>query len=134
MTFQAYDEMLSETAVDRVISDGRVILRYAQAKTERLARDAELRTLKRTGDRVFALNTQSFISEVGNILATRPEARFSLSYFYDFERRTNVCSLRASSDKDVDVSEIAKLFGGGGHAKAAGFTHAGDIEQLFEQE
>lgn len=31
-------------------------------------------------------------------------------------------SLRASKDSPVDLSEIAKVLGGGGHAKAAGYT------------
>lgn len=33
-----------------------------------------------------------------------------------------IYSLRASDESEVDVSEIAKSFGGGGHKKAAGFT------------
>ncbi|MBI2426671.1 MAG: DHH family phosphoesterase [Candidatus Kerfeldbacteria bacterium] len=37
-------------------------------------------------------------------------------------------SLRTTHD-DVDVAEIARAFGGGGHKKAAGFTVAGVIEE-----
>jgi len=37
-------------------------------------------------------------------------------------------SLRTTSDL-IDVAEIAKLYGGGGHRKAAGFTVAGSIRE-----
>ncbi|MFH1112083.1 MAG: bifunctional oligoribonuclease/PAP phosphatase NrnA [Patescibacteria group bacterium] len=37
-------------------------------------------------------------------------------------------SLRTTRD-DVDVAELAKLFGGGGHQKAAGFSIAGKLKQ-----
>jgi len=39
-------------------------------------------------------------------------------------------SLRTRRD-DVDLSEIAKKFGGGGHPKAAGFTIKGDLKDVF---
>jgi len=38
------------------------------------------------------------------------------------------CSLRTTKN-DVDVSKIAKKFGGGGHAKAAGFGFPGQLEK-----
>jgi nanoRNase/pAp phosphatase (c-di-AMP/oligoRNAs hydrolase) len=37
---------------------------------------------------------------------------------------------RVSDDSDFDVSKLAKSFGGGGHAKAAGFTLDHEIEEL----
>lgn len=40
-------------------------------------------------------------------------------------------SFRTTSD-DVDVSAFAKLFGGGGHKKAAGFSVEGPIEHAIE--
>ena len=42
-------------------------------------------------------------------------------------------SLRSFHDH-VDVSEVAKSFGGGGHKKAAGFTLPGDshVDDLFD--
>jgi phosphoesterase RecJ-like protein len=38
------------------------------------------------------------------------------------------CSLRTTKN-DVDVSKIARKFGGGGHAKAAGFGFSGQLEK-----
>lgn len=40
-------------------------------------------------------------------------------------------SLRTTKD-DVDVSAIARTFGGGGHVKAAGFTVDGPVEKALE--
>jgi phosphoesterase RecJ-like protein len=45
--------------------------------------------------------------------------------------RLRKVSLRASDDR-VDVSEIARAQGGGGHRQAAGFTTALDSDQLVE--
>jgi nanoRNase/pAp phosphatase (c-di-AMP/oligoRNAs hydrolase) len=49
------------------------------------------------------------------------------------------CSVRrrrVSFHDRVDVSELAKKFGGGGHKKAAGFTLPSDrhVDSLFEAE
>ncbi|TES97575.1 bifunctional oligoribonuclease/PAP phosphatase NrnA, partial [Patescibacteria group bacterium] len=40
-------------------------------------------------------------------------------------------SIRTESD-DVDVSQIASLFGGGGHKKASGFSIPGRLERTGE--
>ena len=47
----------------------------------------------------------------------------------------NKVSLRAFHDH-IDVSEIAKKFGGGGHPKAAGFQLPGDasVDEIFDVE
>jgi nanoRNase/pAp phosphatase (c-di-AMP/oligoRNAs hydrolase) len=39
-----------------------------------------------------------------------------------FDLRSLGVSLRRSADCDVDLSELARYFGGGGHAAAAGFA------------
>ena len=60
-----------------------------------------------------------FASDIGNILAA--DAPFSVVYSDD--SRGTKFSLRSSKDYDtwVDVSEIAKKYGGGGHPNAAGY-------------
>lgn len=64
-------------------------------------------------------NCPLHVSEVGNQLLKRyPEAPFAAVYFDTSDRKT-VYSLR--SNGEVDVSEIAKSMGGGGHRAAAGF-------------
>lgn len=50
------------------------------------------------------------------------------------ERNDNIIkvSLRTTRD-DIDVSEIAQKFGGGGHQKASGFSVTGTINQALEK-
>lgn len=46
-----------------------------------------------------------------------------------FDLRSQGVSLRRSADCEVDLSELARSFGGGGHAAAAGFSVA-DLKRL----
>ena len=57
-------------------------------------------------------------SDVGHALATQ-SGTFGLCWALSNEGVVAKCSLR--SNGDYDVSEIAKVFGGGGHKNAAGF-------------
>lgn len=58
-----------------------------------------------------------------------------------YETETNVYKVSLRSKKRIDVSQIAVAFGGGGHARAAGFTATGrsraiinDISAMIEQQ
>lgn len=70
--------------------------------------------------------TTEDIGQVASILNTVPGTRFSLVLS---ERENGVIkgSLRSEQYKGVDVSEIAHLFGGGGHKLASGFEVKGKI-------
>lgn len=71
--------------------------------------------------KVAVCNATSHWSDVGNELLIRhPEADFSLQYYRDLKQGWKY-SLR-SNDK-VDVSALAKFYGGGGHKNAAGFQY-----------
>jgi phosphoesterase RecJ-like protein len=48
------------------------------------------------------------------------------------EGPTRRVSLRASVD-ELDVSAIARLFGGGGHRQAAGFSSEASVEEIVER-
>ena len=61
-----------------------------------------------------------FASEVGHALLDKhPDAPFAASWYEAGEKR--MWSLRSRDDR-VDVSQVASLFGGGGHRNAAGFA------------
>lgn len=66
------------------------------------------------------------IYQVATILSTVPNAKFSMVLS---ERPDNIirASLRSMSHHGVDVSAIAKRFGGGGHKLASGFEVEGEI-------
>lgn len=68
------------------------------------------------------------VSDAAHALAAKGEP-FAGCYWDTPKGR--VFGLR-STDSGVDVSEIAKLFGGGGHRNAAGFTVSYDTARSFE--
>ncbi len=76
---------------------------------------------------VLNIPYQNASEAADKMLAKFPSADFSCGYFQRFDGRWQY-SLRSRSD--FDVSEIAKLFGGGGHAQAAGFDTADLLEWI----
>jgi phosphoesterase RecJ-like protein len=66
------------------------------------------------------------IGQVASILNTVPGTKFSL-VLSERENGAIKGSLRSEEYKGVDVSEIAHLFGGGGHKLASGFEIHGKI-------
>jgi bifunctional oligoribonuclease and PAP phosphatase NrnA len=65
------------------------------------------------------------LSGLINYLNQIPEAKFTMLLTEDMKGNIKG-SLRTQHD-DINLSEIAGLFGGGGHKKAAGFTIAGKL-------
>ena len=79
---------------------------------------------------VMVVNTSQWISEIGNALA--PHCDFAVMWYYDHEAGNIKVSLRTSVES-IDISEISRKFGGGGHKKAGGFTLSPDtsIDELL---
>jgi oligoribonuclease NrnB/cAMP/cGMP phosphodiesterase (DHH superfamily) len=103
------------------ITVGEYLLHQQRKSTNGIAKNAYLNLLGSASGtkRVMFINTCSLTSEVGNQLLTDdPSIDFVAGWFDLADRR--VWSLR-SADK-FDCSELAKLYGGGGHPNAAGFT------------
>lgn len=67
---------------------------------------------------------------VVELLNTIPDAKFSMVLKQRGDEIKG--SLRSETYKGVDVSEIARAFGGGGHKHAAGFKFRGKIEKTEE--
>ncbi|MBM2820282.1 MAG: phosphoesterase RecJ protein, phosphoesterase RecJ protein [Candidatus Berkelbacteria bacterium] len=65
------------------------------------------------------------LSGVVNLMNAIPDSQAAILFFETPEGLIRA-SLRTEKD-NVDVSKIAKLFGGGGHKKAAGFSIAADL-------
>lgn len=73
--------------------------------------------VKLLGYRPWAVNSTVNFSEVAGELAKKGD--FGIAWFVRSDGKYQY-SLRSTDDK-VDVSEVAKQFGGGGHRNAAGF-------------
>jgi phosphoesterase RecJ-like protein len=89
---------------------------------------------------VFSVLTEDDLKEIGatdedldgfvELLNNLPQAKFALLLRQDGEVVRG--SLRSEPEKDVDVSRIAKSFGGGGHRLAAGFKIKGKLKKEGE--
>lgn len=70
-------------------------------------------------------------SDVGNILSSKESIDFAVLWKYNHPKNEYYVSLRSSNK--VDVSSIAKSFGGGGHLNAAGFATKINPVELFSK-
>ena len=87
-------------------------------------------TVVTTEDLAQAGAKEEDLEGVAELLNTIPEAKFSMLLKQRGEDVKG--SLRSEPHKGVDVSEIARAFGGGGHKLAAGFKFKGKIEKTID--
>jgi len=115
MSFDTWEEYLDNKMIPDLINTGKTILQYQTKCIEAAIKQAY--PMELAGYTVPCINTTHLVSEIGNELAKGHP--FAVMYFDTADKR--VYSLRSAED-GIDVSEIAKKFGGGGHKHAAGFT------------
>ena len=116
-TLEAWDDLMS-TPISEARGIGAHILRF---KTQQIKTFVLAHAYMTKGGMVV-LQTPVFISDACHMaLAQFPEADIACAFFRNADGQW-VHSLRSRSRSDVDVSEVAKLKGGGGHKHAAGFT------------
>ena len=107
-------EMLASSFKGELTIHGTTLLKYEENLISNALRAAE--EVVFDGHKILKVNTTVLHSEIGHRLCKgRP---FGMTYFCN--EKEMVCSLR-STDEGLDVSEIAKKYGGGGHRNAAGF-------------
>lgn len=96
---------------------GIALVKFQDQQVEQMAKRA--RWLVVGGVRVPVANATCFFSEVGNrLLELYPEAPFA-GYYMD--RGDGIRQWGLRSRPGIDISGIAKGYGGGGHAQAAGW-------------
>jgi oligoribonuclease NrnB/cAMP/cGMP phosphodiesterase (DHH superfamily) len=130
LDFRLYDRFQDEAAVEGIIKLGHYILPYRNAVIKKLCKHA---ASKKMGEHsVLVLNTPYSMSEVGNELARNCD--IAVVWYYDHFKKCIKISFRAINES-VDVSTIAKKFGGGGHKSAAGcrLPSGMSIEELFDE-
>lgn len=103
---------------DRLASDGMAIRRYVDMIVSNICDTAFVEEI--AGSKVpVAACSYDFVSETAHELLRRnPDAPFAACMVRSYDGVTY--SLRSMDDR-MDVSEIAKSLGGGGHRNAAGF-------------
>jgi oligoribonuclease NrnB/cAMP/cGMP phosphodiesterase (DHH superfamily) len=127
--FEEFSKFEDESVIESAMKQGAIILAYSKTVVKKIADKAKKRVFN--GKNAYVVNSSHWMSEIGARLA--PDCDVAVIWFYDHEQRNIKVSLRAHHD-NIDVSEFAKEFGGGGHAKAAGFTLPGGtvVDDLFD--
>ncbi len=134
ITFESTDEripvfdkwiewMMTDSWVDQAKSDGEIVLDVQNKimfPLYKMGKAYEIDGLK-----VFAVNSGSFISELGNAICEWCDDDGSSAYNYAliwrYDAPKDICYVSMRSLQDNDVEAVAKKNGGGGHKNAAGF-------------
>jgi hypothetical protein len=117
--FDRWDSMADDDSLAALVRDGGAILRAEKKLIAQFLAQAFIDTIG--GHDVPSVNVPyHFASDCANeLLAQHPDAPFAAAWFKRGDGKFQ-CSLR-SDDSRLDVSDIAKSYGGGGHRNAAGF-------------
>jgi len=128
--FEEFEKFEDDSVFDDSVKRGSYILAYSKTVVKKVCEKAQLR--KFDGKEVLVVNASHWMSEIGARLA--PDCDFAMIWYWDHNARETKVSLRGFHDT-VDVSEIAKKFGGGGHKKAAGFQLPINkhVESIFDK-
>lgn len=118
LTVEERERLLVERTVGGLVSEGEAILRYHNQLVESAVKYRPRETIGGHSVPSIPCPTPQIISDVGHILCYGE--KFSATYGTK-DDGSRMYSLR-SDDNGLDVSEIAKSYGGGGHKHAAGFT------------
>jgi oligoribonuclease NrnB/cAMP/cGMP phosphodiesterase (DHH superfamily) len=119
-SFAALLDEYEHLGLEGVIIAGDAVIGYQKQVVDKHLKSVEVYNL--LGHKVAVVNATTMISEVCHeALNKYPEADFALSWQDLVKEKKRVFSLRGRKG-GVDVSEVAKKLGGGGHASAAGFS------------
>jgi len=126
-TMEAWKSMIAflniggvETVIDQVVKLGKGVREYIEYYTRSVVAEAQEGVLvfEGTNHRTAVLNIPyAGVSEAGSALC---KSGYPISLLW-FERGDGITQFSLRGDGSVDVSAIAKSFGGGGHNNAAGF-------------
>lgn len=120
--FSSLCDELESSTWNSIMFEGYSILSYKDKLIERIL--SARSEMKIGGFLIPAVNTPIMQSEVASKMVEKDS--FAAAYYYDGSKYK--FSLR-SSDDGVDVSLIAKAYGGGGHRNASGFR-VSSLEEL----
>ena len=118
--FKVWDELMNDfggMGRELLLAQASAVERYYDRKVEELLSTS---TTMCIGDAIVPVVNAPFFmaSDIGNRLCERDGAPFAVVSYREGD--TRVFSLR-SNPGGADVQEIARQYGGGGHARAAGF-------------
>lgn len=121
---------MTESERASFIMRGRTLIEFQEREVANICKFARL--VEFEGHPVYAVNSITYRSEVGNVLANKPECSFAFVYRYDIDHLEWFISLRGDSENKIDLSKIAQKYGGGGHPNACGFAYKGPINNILK--
>ncbi len=98
---------------NQYLKKGKLLIEYEKKIVEKILKNSQ--KVKINGHRGLAINSPILEDSLGDFL----RKKIGLGIVWRVEKDKIKVSLRSNSK--IDVSKIAKKFGGGGHKKAAGF-------------
>ena len=127
MTIENWDRIHASEFRD-LVDLGNQVLRYITTYIDKAVKEA--RCIPIDGNLVIVLNIpyQNASETADRLLELYPGVDYAMGYFQRADGRWQY-SLRSRSE--FDVSEVAKKYGGGGHAQAAGFDTAMLLDELL---
>lgn len=130
MHFENYDSYCDDSVFDDAVKRGSYILAHKRTFINKIMKRAAKRRIQ--GYSALVVNSSHWMSEIGSSLAK--SADVAVIWYFDHKDQSYHISFRAANP-DVDVSEVAKFFGGGGHKASAGCRLDGSrsIEELFDE-
>lgn len=123
MTFEEWDR-INEFSIGLMIAGGEAILRDQQMTVDIKVKQSHLVEIPLNDfpegcqNRWRCANATTLVSETAGELAK--ETGIGCCWFED-QYGNRIYSLRTTKEHNIDCSEIARFFGGGGHPGAAGF-------------
>lgn len=117
-SFDTFDRLMAQLEdsreLEKALEQGALLRQYREKEVERLVANTAVQ-VRIEGHRAGAVNTELFHSEAANALAEK----YGIGIAWRVRPHGTYVSLRSTGE--VDVSELAEHYGGGGHAKSAGF-------------
>lgn len=128
--FPDFDAFCDDSVFDDAVNRGSYILAHKRTFINKVVERAAKRMI--LGKSALVVNSSHWMSEIGNVL--KMSADIGVVWYFDHKDGSYHVSLRSDAE-NVDVSEVAKHFGGGGHPAASGLRWPGSqsIEEIFDE-
>jgi len=129
----SYYLLSSREHLEEIIALGKGILVERAKVTDELCKESKRMRMGIHTVHVLKLSKEhdKLINDCGNTLAKRPDCDFAVVYMYNPDQKKWSISFRGIKEKGVNLSEIAKQYGGGGHPLASGASRDNEPTDLF---
>lgn len=132
--FEKWDKVVEDFEDEKkrngFLDRGKNLLEYQRTIIDRLIENSS-EEVEIEGKSALAINSSVFASQTGNAIVKKGYD-LGIVWFHTNDGKIKV-SMRSDKDGDVDVGEIAKMYGGGGHKSSAAFVLDEDKELPWQK-